>query len=375
VAELFTNIGSLGWIGLSSFFLWFALVFSGKKKILEKKYFYLFLFGIPLVLISLQWSGLIIVDYSKEAFGWRPIMGKSVWPFIFFGYTLSFMAVGLFLVFDVMRKSYNKRLMLKLKQARIIFFCTLISLLASAFTDMLLPIMNIYRLPNLTSFYGLIWASGLVYAMARHKFLAIMPTATAGDLKTPMFDCMILLNQKGNIVSLNEAASALLGYRNEELKGQQVSILLDKGESEIELMDRILSHESLRNRELIFKSKKGKKILVSFSTSLLLDEEGGAEGIVCVARDLTELKRSETIKDVLFNISEAVRRAVTLRQLLEIIQQQVDRLMDARNFYVALVYDKQKALYTFPFIVDVNPEELEEPDTPVPLKRSFTDYV
>lgn len=262
VAELFANIGSLGWISCSSFFLWFALVFSGKKKILEKTYFYLFLFGIPLLLISVQWGGLIIVDYSKEAFGWRSILGKSVWPFIFFGYALSFMAAGLFLVFDVMRKSHNKLPGLKRKQARIIFYCTLISLLASTFTDMLLPMINIYYLPNLTGFYGLIWASGLVYAMARHKFLAIMPTASI-----------------------------------------------------------------------------------------------------------------EIIKDVLFNISEAVRRAVTLRQLLEIIQQQVERLMDAKNFYVALVYDKQKALYTFPFIVDVNPEELEEADTPVPLKRSFTDYV
>lgn len=262
VAELFTNIGSLGWIGFSSFFLWFALVFSGKKKILGKTYFYLFLFGIPLLLISLQWGGLIIDNFTKEAFGWRPLLGKSVWTFIFFGFALSFMVAGLFLVFNVMRKSHNRPDGLKQKQAKIIFFSTLISLLASAFTDILLPMMNIYRLPNLTGFYGLIWSSGLVYAMARHQFLGIIPTASVNP-----------------------------------------------------------------------------------------------------------------IKDVLLNISEAVRRAITLRQLLQIIQQQVDRLMDAKNFYVALVYDKQKALYTFPFIVDVNPEELEDPDTPVPLKRSFTDYV
>jgi PAS domain S-box-containing protein len=86
-------------------------------------------------------------------------------------------------------------------------------------------------------------------------------------------------------------------------------------------------------------------------------------------------ERNETINDVLLNISEAALRAVTLRELLEIIQQQVNRLMDARNFYAALVYDREQALYTFPFIVDINPGELEDPDTPVELKRSFTDYV
>jgi hypothetical protein len=98
VAELFANIGSLAWIGCMSFFLWFALVFSGKKKILENSYFYLFLFGLPLVLILVQWGGLVIVDYTRESFGWRPILGKSVWSFIFFGYALSFMTAGLFLV-------------------------------------------------------------------------------------------------------------------------------------------------------------------------------------------------------------------------------------------------------------------------------------
>ena len=188
VAELFANIGSLGWISLASFFLWFALVFSGKKKLLEKTYFYLFLFGLPLLLIFVQWGGLIIVDYSKEAYGWRPILGKSVWTFIFYSYALSFMAAGLFFVFDVIKKSHNKGFKLKRKQARIIFFTTLISLLAASFTDVLLPMMNIYHLPNLTGFYGLIWVSGLVYAMARHKFLAIMPTTTVDEIKAPMFE-------------------------------------------------------------------------------------------------------------------------------------------------------------------------------------------
>jgi PAS domain S-box-containing protein len=91
--------------------------------------------------------------------------------------------------------------------------------------------------------------------------------------------------------------------------------------------------------------------------------------------DAAARKRSETVKDVLFNISEATRRTVTLRELLGIIQQQVAKLMDARNFYVALVHDRKQALYKFPFIVDINPEELEDPDSLVPLPSSYTDYV
>ena len=374
VAAVFANISSLGWIGCNSLFVWFALVFSERKKILEKKYFYLALLILPLLLIAMQWSGFVIEGFVKEAFGWRPIMGKSVWTYIFFAYSISFMTGSLILVFNVMRNStrYNRP---KRKQAGIIFYSALVSFTASAVTDILLPVLNIYGFPNLANFWILTWAAALVYAMARHNFLALKPATFVSNMDPPIFDCLILLNREGRIVSLNDAVSGLLGYNDEELKGQLLGIIVDKEEAAAEPVDKIVCQENLKNRDLVFKSKAGKKIPVTFSSSVLLDEEGAVEGIVCIARDMTQFKKDEIVKDVLFNISEATRRAVTLRELLAIIQQQVARLMEATNFYTALVYDKAQALYTFPFIVDENPEELEEPDTPVQLQRSFTDYV
>lgn len=268
VAALFTNIGSFGWVCFSSFFLWFMLVFTRKTNLLKKPYIYLVLFALPLVLIPLQWGGFLVQNYTKHQYGWRPTWEDSAWTYVYFIYYLSFMAAGLFLAFKEMRKAYNK---VKKKQAGIIFFSALISMAAGTVSDVLLPLLDIFTMPNMANLFALIWAAGLVYAMARHEFLGIKPV-------TPV-------------------------------------------------------------------------------------------------RNISEQKRDVTVKDVLLNISEAALHAVTLRELLVIIQQQVNRLMDARNFYAALVYDRQQALYTFPFIVDINPEELEEPDTPVELKRSFTDYV
>jgi len=40
-AVLFDNIASVGWVGVVSLFLWFALIFAEKKKILEAKIFFL----------------------------------------------------------------------------------------------------------------------------------------------------------------------------------------------------------------------------------------------------------------------------------------------------------------------------------------------
>ncbi|MCK4836849.1 MAG: response regulator, partial [Candidatus Aminicenantes bacterium] len=91
--------------------------------------------------------------------------------------------------------------------------------------------------------------------------------------------------------------------------------------------------------------------------------------------DITEQKKAETIQNVLFNISQLTIQTLSLPELIKEIHQQVVRLMDSRNFYVALVYDKNKSLFTFPYIVDVIPEELIEPDKIVNLSGGFTDYI
>ncbi|MFC2155528.1 histidine kinase N-terminal 7TM domain-containing protein, partial [Acidobacteriota bacterium] len=82
-AMLFEDISAVAWVSFSSFFLWFMLVFAGKKEILKKNWFYLFLFGLPIVFIYLQWTDFLIVDHSKEYFGWKAIFSKSIWPYLF----------------------------------------------------------------------------------------------------------------------------------------------------------------------------------------------------------------------------------------------------------------------------------------------------
>jgi len=360
---------------MSSLHLWLSVEFSGKKEILRKKFFYILLLIFPLVLLFAQWNGLLFSNFSKGVWGWRPIMSKSVWLYIFYSYTIVFLGISLALVFLTMTKDRIKE---KREQARIIFITMLVSIIGGTVFDVFLLLNDIYNLPNFTNFFGIIWAGGIVYAMARHKFMSFKPEASVQDINTPLFDCLILLDPQGVILSCNEATYELLGYTEEELRDHPLSLFIcNEGNdgAETGLMQQIIGSESVRNREVTFKSKKGKKLLVNLSASVLMEDEGDIEGIVCIARDNTELKRTETVKDVLFNISEAVRKAITLRELLEIIQVQVGKLMDARNFYVALVFDKENALYTFPFIVDVNPEELEDPDIPVQLKNSFTDYV
>lgn len=369
-AELLTNIGSLFWLNTGSIFLLFMLEFSGKRDLLKKKYLYILLFTPPLLLHVVQWNELLINRYTLEAWGWRATWGDTVWPYVFFVFYPAVVLAGLFLAFRQMRSSGST---VKQKQAKILFFSALAPFAGGSLTDIILPVMGVYSVPDLAPFIIIIWASGVAYAAIKYKFLGVNAVGRDSSIRTAMLDCLVLLNRRGKITSVNEATLVLLDYREDQLLGKPLSILLeDDGEN---LAADLMKRENLEKRDLVFVSRTGGKIPVTFSSSLLLDAGDNVEGAVCVARDVTQIKRSETIKDVLLNISEAARRSVNLAQLLEVVQQEVGRLVEARNFYVALAYDREKCLYKFPYIMDENPDEMEEPENIVALRSSYTDYV
>ncbi len=109
--------------------------------------------------------------------------------------------------------------------------------------------------------------------------------------------------------------------------------------------------------------------------SLNLITVNGYNYLIAVVRDITRKKKAEKINSVLFNISKATGESESLKQLLSVVQSEINRLMDAKNFYVALTLDRKKGLYSIPFGIDENPGEIDPADKIVNLKNGFTDYV
>jgi PAS domain S-box-containing protein len=289
-ARIASDINALGWCSFSSFFLWFMLAFSGKKKILEKKWFYLILLGLPMLFIYKQWTNYLFIDWSMQYYGWRPLWGHTIWPFLFYSYYISFMMAGLYFNFDFMRKAANPVLK---KQAALIFFTMVVILILGTVTDVILPQANIHIIPNIADTLMLIWSFAVVYAIARYKFLTITPATAADNILSTMYDCLILLNMKGEIITVNKAAADLLGYKPEELKGEPVDNLFKNEELTDGMFKKIINQEDLKNKDLIFKTRKGKEVPMLFSFSILRDDPGNAAGIVCVAKDISERKELE----------------------------------------------------------------------------------
>ncbi|MFH1250431.1 MAG: PAS domain S-box protein [bacterium] len=132
--------------------------------------------------------------------------------------------------------------------------------------------------------------------------------AYAESIIRNFLDTLIVVDPEAKIETVNPATCDLLGYTEEELLGQPVSIIFAAAAAEEVLRffqfflepnkaEAFDPQNTVRNRELNYKTKDGRLIQMSFNASVLTDEAGNITGVVAGAKDITDIKRAEaTIK-------------------------------------------------------------------------------
>jgi PAS domain S-box-containing protein len=98
---------------------------------------------------------------------------------------------------------------------------------------------------------------------------------------------------------------------------------------------------------------------------------GGSIQVIGVSRDITQRKLDETQRDVIYRIAEAAHAMDSLPGLYAEIHAQIGRVMQAKNFYIAL-YDEETDLLSFVYEVD----ERDAPNAvPMQLGKGLTAMV
>lgn len=279
---------SFGWIAFPSFFIWFILILTENNKVLKSKLILPFLFSIPVVFIYEQFRGRLISDYIKQSWGWAHVWSNSIWSYLFYFYYASFIVAGLYLTLNFIRTSGS---IPKKRSAIVILFAGAFSLVAASLTDVVLPIAHIYTIPNLASFFVLVWVFGLVYTIVKYRFLSITPYIATDNIISTMADSLILLNESSTIVFINKATSDLLGWRSDELMGEKLEVLFPEDFKSAQL-NGILQEPGIQDHDFYLQAKSGKDIPVIFTVSPL-EAAGEAIGTVCIAKDISKRKQTE----------------------------------------------------------------------------------
>jgi PAS domain S-box-containing protein len=109
-----------------------------------------------------------------------------------------------------------------------------------------------------------------------------------------MNDMLVVIAPDATIRSVNRAMCKLLGYEEDTLTGKNIQLILPPGEMIFDStgVQKILRGETVVNYALEFRTKTGQSIPVLISASLLKNQEGSIEGIIGIARDITEQKQA-----------------------------------------------------------------------------------
>jgi len=165
-------------------------------------------------------------------------------------------------------------------------------------------------------------------------------------------EALAYLDKDGNILNINFRFTELFGYTLEEIQNKNIDcgIIHPSGKTEEGRSLTKKSYNGYLNYESIRKKKDGTLFPVSISgTSIVVD--GKVECVISLYKDITERKKEEKINKVLYNISQTTSSDISLKKLYGFIHKELGIIIDATNFYIALV-DYKKNMLTFPYYID-----------------------
>lgn len=136
-------------------------------------------------------------------------------------------------------------------------------------------------------------------------------TSDLENLMDTMVDVLLKLGPDGRINLANEAVSDMLGYEPGELEGKPIDYILagpDHNEElssmlhSGELIEHLLREGHVTDLESYFETEDGEAIPTSLSASVMTDDSGNVEGIVCVATDTTERTEAQERAEFLHSV-------------------------------------------------------------------------
>lgn len=110
-----------------------------------------------------------------------------------------------------------------------------------------------------------------------------------GKIILSMKDALVVTTSLGIIKTVNQAAQDLFGYREEELIGQPISIILSEENLLLKASNQPFIFDKLFNNvEIVCKTKSGEKIAIAFSCSAIQTNIENLQDFIYVGRELTD---------------------------------------------------------------------------------------
>ena len=160
---------------------------------------------------------------------------------------------------------------------------------------------------------------------------------------------------------LKLSSNEVVGFTDEELFGPDIGAKTQREDL------RVLKGETVNN-EIELPIGKTLRTL-NVIKAPMHDHSGKIVGICGIARDVTDRKRELQIRDVMYEISNAVNETRDLMEFFKSVQSLLGKIIDTKNFFIAL-YDAKAGTLSLPYHIDE-----KDKFTEIPVGKTLTRYV
>lgn len=119
-----------------------------------------------------------------------------------------------------------------------------------------------------------------------------------------MGEALLVLSSDGVIREVNPAAIEMLGYPRDELVGMSIGdVFEEEGQEQADAfmgtwLEALIRTGALRDIDAALISKSGERIPILFSRTALVNDAGGIENIICIAKNMRGYRKIEKQADI-----------------------------------------------------------------------------
>ena len=177
---------------------------------------------------------------------------------------------------------------------------------------------------------------------------------------------ILITDNSGKITFMNEKGLTLLGYKEHEIVGKQVTDFIKESKND-QLVDKD-DNDNILDMSVI--TKTGEERIINWHKREDRDEQGKIILALYSGLDITPRVKQQRVQHIILEILEESNTEANLQEFYNFIHSSIKKLMPADNFYISL-YDKESDTLTFPYFID-------QIDTEAPPKKfgnGLTEFV
>jgi PAS domain S-box-containing protein len=225
-----------------------------------------------------------ITGVRRSFWGYSPQYGLLSIPFLVFFFAS--MVVSLRLYWVGYRNSPPQSV--QQKRFRTLFFASVVGYLASV------DYLEAFGIPIYPVGYllGFVWFLIVAFAIRRYHLFDITPSFAANHILAMMADALLVLDRQGVVRVVNRAACGLLGKGEADLVGVPITTISGQFFTP-QQTESLLGNGDVYSYEISLATEQDDVRVLSVSASWMRDHTNQPVGMVYIAQDITERKRTE----------------------------------------------------------------------------------